>query len=179
MLASGPHRSPATIAPRTLSQGSTDSTPADRESTIRTVARGLSSRRDRSKPPIHLLWRRHFVLELFAHECRCSRSDSDNEPKYRVILERALVLLTDTVVRRDEEGRAIPVNVVTLAVLDVDVPKLEAARKQGRLSLMMPRFNDKRPELIAPPVPTETTPPPPPPLIINGAPPALPQNRVD
>lgn len=70
------------------------------------------------------------------------RRGSDKDSFTKVLLENVLVLAADTQMHRDAEGRAMPANVVTVAVKPEDVLKVSMARELGPLSLVLRKFHD-------------------------------------
>lgn len=70
------------------------------------------------------------------------RRGSDKDSFSQVLLENVLVLAVDTQIHRDVEGRAMPGNVVTLALKPEDMLKVSIARELGPLSLALRKFND-------------------------------------
>jgi len=68
---------------------------------------------------------------------------SDDKSSYaQVLLEDVLVVAADTQTHRDEQGRAMPANVVTVAVKPEDALKLRLAQSMGPLSLVLRKFQD-------------------------------------
>jgi pilus assembly protein CpaB len=68
----------------------------------------------------------------------------DDRSNYsEIILEDVLVLAADQSSQRDETGRAMVANVVTVALKPEDALKLELAKNVGSISLMLRKFNDK------------------------------------
>ncbi|MFO0964769.1 MAG: Flp pilus assembly protein CpaB [Gemmataceae bacterium] len=70
------------------------------------------------------------------------RRGSDRDSFSQVLLENVLVLAVDTNIHRDPEGRAMPGNVVVLALKTEDALKIELAKELGPLSLALRKFND-------------------------------------
>jgi len=70
------------------------------------------------------------------------RRGSDKDSFSQVLLENVLVLAVDTNLSRDAESRAMPGNVVTLALKPDDMLKITMAREYGPLSLALRKFND-------------------------------------
>jgi pilus assembly protein CpaB len=69
----------------------------------------------------------------------------DDRSNYsEIILEDVLVLAADQSSQRDETGRAMMANVVTVALKPEDALKLELAKNVGTISLMLRKFNDKQ-----------------------------------
>jgi pilus assembly protein CpaB len=67
----------------------------------------------------------------------------NNQQSYsKILLENVLVLAADAQTRVDETGRAMPANVVTVAVKPEDVLKIELAKSLGTLSLALRKFGD-------------------------------------
>ncbi len=71
------------------------------------------------------------------------RRGSDKDSFSQVLLENVLVLAADTNTVRDENGRAMPANVVTVALKPEDVVKVNLAKELGPLSLVLRKFNDQ------------------------------------
>jgi pilus assembly protein CpaB len=71
------------------------------------------------------------------------RGSDDKSTKATLLLENVLVLAADTQTQRDETGRAMPANVVTVALKPEDVLKLELAKTLGTISLVLRKFNDQ------------------------------------
>jgi pilus assembly protein CpaB len=70
------------------------------------------------------------------------RRGGDKDTKAILLLENVLVLAADTQTQRDDTGRAMPANVVTVALKPEDVLKLELAKQLGTISLTLRGFND-------------------------------------
>src|SRR5262245_563945 len=70
------------------------------------------------------------------------RRGSDDQSFSQILLEKVLVLAVDTTTARDSEGRAMPGNVVTLALKPEDVLKVEMAKELGPLSLALRKVGD-------------------------------------
>lgn len=70
------------------------------------------------------------------------RRGSDKDSFSQVLLENVLVLAADTQMARDDQGRAMPANVVTVALKPEDVLKVNMAKELGPLSLVLRKFND-------------------------------------
>jgi len=71
------------------------------------------------------------------------RRGDDRSTYSEIILEDILVLAADTQTQRDDTGRAMPANVVTLALKPEDALKIELAKNLGTISLVLRKFNDK------------------------------------
>lgn len=68
---------------------------------------------------------------------------NDNKSSYsQILLEDVLVVAADTQMHRDEAGRAMPANVVTVAVKPEDALKLRLAGSMGSLSMVLRKLND-------------------------------------
>src|SRR5581483_7091151 len=70
------------------------------------------------------------------------RRNDDKNSYSQILLEDVLVLAADTTTQRDGEGRAMPANVVTVAVKPEDALKLRLAGSMGPLSLVLRKIND-------------------------------------
>jgi len=70
------------------------------------------------------------------------RKGDDKGTFAHVLLENVLVLAADTTTTRDENGKAMPANVVTVALKPEDAVKLELAKQGGQMSLMLRKAND-------------------------------------
>lgn len=70
------------------------------------------------------------------------RRGDDTSSYAQILLENVLVLASDQNTMRDESGRAMPANIVTVALSPEDVLKLNMAREMGTLSLALRKFND-------------------------------------
>lgn len=71
------------------------------------------------------------------------RRGSDRESFAQVLLENVLVLAVDSNKDRDDQGRAMPGNVVTLALKPEDILKVNLAKEHGPLSLALRKFRDE------------------------------------
>jgi pilus assembly protein CpaB len=71
------------------------------------------------------------------------RKGDDKRSFSRILLEDVLVLAADTNTVRDENGRAMPASVVTVALKPEDALKVAMTRELGTLSLVLRKFNDK------------------------------------
>jgi len=60
----------------------------------------------------------------------------------KILLENILVLAADTSTRVNENGQAMPANVVTVALKPEDVLKIELAKSMGTVALALRGFND-------------------------------------
>ncbi len=68
---------------------------------------------------------------------------ADDKSSYsQILLEDVLVVAADTQMHRDEAGRAMPANVVTVAVKPEDALKLRLAGAMGPLSMVLRKLND-------------------------------------
>jgi pilus assembly protein CpaB len=68
---------------------------------------------------------------------------ADDKATYsQVLLENVLVLAADDKMRRDESGKPMPSQVVTLALKPEDALKVRLAAELGSLSLMLRKIND-------------------------------------
>jgi Flp pilus assembly protein CpaB len=63
----------------------------------------------------------------------------------RILLEDVLVLAADTNTVRDHEGKAMPAQVVTVALKSLDSMKVKLAETYGALSMTLRKFGDKTP----------------------------------
>ncbi len=70
------------------------------------------------------------------------RRGDDKNSFSQVLLQNVLVLAADTNPHRDENNRAMPASVVTVALKPEDVLKVKTADTIGTLSLMLRKFND-------------------------------------
>jgi len=70
------------------------------------------------------------------------RRGDDKSTYAQVILEDVLVVAADTQTQRDDQGRAMPANVVTVAVKPEDAMKVRLAGAMGQLSLVLRKLND-------------------------------------
>ncbi len=70
------------------------------------------------------------------------RRGDDKSSYSQIILEDVLVVAADTQTTRDENGRAMPANVVTVALKPEDVLKLTLAKEMGPLSLVLRKMGD-------------------------------------
>ena len=70
------------------------------------------------------------------------RRSSDRESYSKILLENVLVLAADDKMRVGEDGRAMPANVVTVALKPEDVLKLELAKTLGTISLALRKLGD-------------------------------------
>ena len=70
------------------------------------------------------------------------RRGDDKSTYAQVLLENVLVVAADTQTQRDENGRAMPANVVTVAVKPEDAMKVRLAGAMGQLSLVLRKLND-------------------------------------
>lgn len=70
------------------------------------------------------------------------KRSSDRESYAKILLENVLVLAADDKMRVGEDGRAMPANVVTVALKPEDVLKLELAKTQGMISLALRKLGD-------------------------------------
>lgn len=71
------------------------------------------------------------------------RRGSDRDSFSHVLLENVLVLAVDANKERDDQGRAMPGNVVILALKPEDVLKVNMAKEMGPLSLALRKFRDE------------------------------------
>jgi pilus assembly protein CpaB len=71
------------------------------------------------------------------------RRADDKATHSRVLLEDVLVLAADDRMRRDENGKSMPSQIVTLALKPEDVLKVRLAGELGGLSLALRKINDK------------------------------------
>lgn len=72
------------------------------------------------------------------------RRGDDKSTFSQVLLENVLVLAADTVSQRDENNRAMPANVVTVALTTEELLKINVAKEIGSLSLALRRFGDTK-----------------------------------
>lgn len=72
----------------------------------------------------------------------CRRA-TDKESFSKVLLEDVLVIAADTITARPENGQAITASVVSLALTTEDLLKLNLAKENGSISLVLRKFNDK------------------------------------
>ncbi len=70
------------------------------------------------------------------------RRGSDRESYAKILLENVLVLAADANMRVGEDGKAMPANVVTVALKPEDVLKVELAQSMGTISLALRKAND-------------------------------------
>ena len=70
------------------------------------------------------------------------KRSSDRESYSKILLENVLVLAADDKMRVGEDGRAMPANVVTVALKPEDVLKLELAKTLGTISLALRKLGD-------------------------------------
>src|SRR5262245_3744180 len=70
------------------------------------------------------------------------RRSSDRESYSKILLENVLVLAADDKMRVGDDGRAMPANVVTVALKPEDVLKLELAKTLGTISLALRKLGD-------------------------------------
>jgi pilus assembly protein CpaB len=70
------------------------------------------------------------------------RRGSDSDSYAKILLENVLVLAADTNTNVGPDGRAMPANVVTVALKPEDVLKVELAKNIGTISLVLRKFND-------------------------------------
>lgn len=70
------------------------------------------------------------------------RRGSDKESFAKILLENVLVLAADQQTIRQENGQAMPANVVTVALKHEDSMKVELAKAVGSVSLVLRRFQD-------------------------------------
>jgi len=69
---------------------------------------------------------------------------ADDKATYaQVLLEDVLILAADDKMRRDESGKSMPSQIVTLALKPEDVLKVRLAGELGALSLALRKINDK------------------------------------
>jgi pilus assembly protein CpaB len=69
---------------------------------------------------------------------------ADDKATYsQILLENVLVLAADAEMRRDESGKAMPAQVVTLALKPEDSVKVRLAGAVGELSLILRKINDR------------------------------------
>lgn len=71
------------------------------------------------------------------------RGSDDKSTRSSMLLEDVLVLAADTQTQNDASGRAMPANVVTVALKTEDILKLELAKTLGVISLALRKFNDR------------------------------------
>src|SRR6516164_2272697 len=71
------------------------------------------------------------------------RSAADRTTYSQILLENVLVLAADSEMRRDDSGKPIQAQVVTLALKPEDVLKVTLARSLGELSLSLRKVNAK------------------------------------
>jgi pilus assembly protein CpaB len=70
------------------------------------------------------------------------RRGTDKDSYAKILLENVLVLAADAQTNVGPDGRAMPANVVTVALKPEDVLKLELAKTLGNISLVLRKFND-------------------------------------
>jgi pilus assembly protein CpaB len=70
------------------------------------------------------------------------RRADDKSTYSQIILENVLVLAADDKMRRDENGKPMPSQVVTLALKPEDAMKVTLSRELGTLSLLLRKIND-------------------------------------
>lgn len=70
------------------------------------------------------------------------RRGSDKESFSKILLENILVLAADQSTIRNEQGQAMPANVVTVALKHEDSMKVELAKAVGSVALVLRRFQD-------------------------------------
>jgi Flp pilus assembly protein CpaB len=70
------------------------------------------------------------------------RANDDKSSYSQILLEDVLVLAADATTHRDQEGRAMPANVVTVAVKPEDALRVRLAAQYGPLSLVLRKLND-------------------------------------
>lgn len=71
------------------------------------------------------------------------RRGNDRDSYSKILIENVLVLAADTQTRVQENGQAMPANVVTVALKPEDVLKVELAKTLGTISLALRKFNDQ------------------------------------
>jgi Flp pilus assembly protein CpaB len=71
------------------------------------------------------------------------RGSDDKSTKATLLLEDVLVVAADAQMTNDQSGRAMPANVVTVALKSEDILKLELAKQLGLISLALRKFNDR------------------------------------
>lgn len=70
------------------------------------------------------------------------RRGDDKSTYSQVLLEDVLVIAADTQMHRDEAGRAMPANVVTVAVKPEDALRIKLGQSLGSLSLILRKIGD-------------------------------------
>ena len=70
------------------------------------------------------------------------RRGDDSKSYSRILLENVLVLAADGTTKINENGQAMPANVVTVALKPEDVLKLELAKTMGVISLALRKYGD-------------------------------------
>jgi Flp pilus assembly protein CpaB len=71
------------------------------------------------------------------------RGSDDKSTRSTLLLEDVLVVAADAQMTNDQSGRAMPANVVTVALKSDDILKLELAKQLGLISLALRKFNDR------------------------------------
>lgn len=70
------------------------------------------------------------------------RRGDDKSSYAQVLLQNVLVVAADTQMHRDETGRAMPANVVTVAVKSEDALRIKLGQSMGSLSLLLRKIGD-------------------------------------
>jgi len=73
------------------------------------------------------------------------KRDEDKRSFSKFLLADVLVLAADATSVRDPDGKAMPASVVTLALSQVDLMKVELAKRYGPLTLVLRKLGDKTP----------------------------------
>jgi pilus assembly protein CpaB len=71
------------------------------------------------------------------------RGSDDKSTRSTLLLEDVLVVAADAQMNNDQSGRAMPANVVTVALKSEDILKLELSKQLGTISLALRKFNDR------------------------------------
>ncbi len=75
-----------------------------------------------------------------------TRRGSDDKTSYTtVLLEDVLVLAGDGISRMQDDGKALPSSVVTVALKTIDTMKIKLAQQYGPLTLTLRKFSDNTP----------------------------------
>ena len=72
------------------------------------------------------------------------RRGDDASTYAQILLENVLVLAIDQATSRDESGKAMPGGIVTFALNNEDLLKLNVAREMGTLTLALRKFGDSK-----------------------------------
>jgi len=73
------------------------------------------------------------------------KKGSDKDSMSRYLLADVLMLAVDQTTQRDTECKAMPGGIVTLALNQIDVMKVDLAKKYGPLTLLVRKFGDTTP----------------------------------